>query len=247
MNQLSSGKNSGILLLTALVAALLFAIYYYLVLPKQEEVASAQSSVNALQTEIADIQEQSTDLEVDDNQETTNLFALQKKVPQNREVNELLLNIEEIEFVSDTRILSVEFNNYDSLVAESELQDPNYVEPVEEGEEPAEAPVETETETAIDNETEEATEETAAPPVSSIARETLPAQLKMITFSISVESPNAENIEIFLKELETLERVMRIDTLDYYLPGEENEFSQELSETVTATIQVTTFYYEGEQ
>lgn len=174
MNQLSGGKNSSLLLLTALVAALLFAIYYYIVLPKQDEVSSMQSSVSSLQTEVASLQEQIALVQDEQNQTASNTFELRKKVPQDRAMIELLLNIEEIEFVSESRIVSLDFNNYDSLVADSTLQDPNQVEPVE-GEGTAEATevVNGEVPTA---EATETTEEATTPPVSTIAREALPAR-----------------------------------------------------------------------
>ena len=65
-----------------------------------------------------------------------------------------------------------------------------------------------------------------------------------MTFEVGVESPNAENLQQFMKEIEQLERVMHIDTIEYALPGEENTFATDASDIVTATIQVTTFYYE---
>lgn len=241
MNQLSGGKNSGVLLILALVLALLFAVYYYVVLPKTDEVSAMESSVSTLQSEVSTLQESIALVKDEQNQTSVNTFALRKKVPQDRDMMDLLLNIEEVEFVADSRIVSINFNNYDTLVAESALQDPNQVEAVE-GEQPAEQSSEEATEQA-EGEATDVSEQ--APPVSSIARETLPAALKMVTFSIDVESPNAAQLEVFIKELETLERIMRVDTIQYSLPGEENEFAEDRSDIVNATIQVTTFYYEG--
>ena len=241
MNQLSGGKNSGVLLILALVMALLFAVYYYVVLPKTDEVSAMESSVSTLQSEVSTLQESIALVKDEQSQTPENTFVLRKKVPQDRDMMELLLNIEEVEFVADSRIVSINFNNYDTPVAESALQDPNQVEAVE-GEQPAEQSSEEATAQA-EGEATDVSEQ--APPVSSIVRETLPAALKMVTFSIDVESPNATQLEVFIKELEALERIMRVDTIQYSLPGEENEFADDRSDIVNATIQVTTFYYEG--
>lgn len=243
MNQLSGGKNSGVLLVLALVMAFLFAVYYYVVLPKTNEVSAIKSSVSSVQLQGSTLQDSIALVNDEQSQTPVNIFELRKKVPQNRDMTDLLLNIEEVELVSDSRILSINFNNYDTLVAESALQDPNQVETVE-GEQSAEQPAVQATDVQAQGEATGENEQ--APPVSSIARETLPAALKMVTFSIDVESPNAAKLEVFIKELETLERIMRVDTIQYSLPGEENEFAEDRSDVVNATVQVTTFYYEGD-
>ncbi|MEG0472507.1 MAG: potassium transporter [Solibacillus sp.] len=236
MNQLSGGKNSGLLLVSALVLALLFAVYYYVVQPKKEEVSNAESAVNQLQTDVSALKEDIALIEENRSKETVNLFALRQKVPQQRAMKELLLSIEEIEFVAQTRILSLEFNNYDSLVVESTLEDPNKPEETEAGQ------TDGATEQAVSSE-EESTESVL--PVSSITRETLPAELKMITFNVEVAALDQTQIEQFLKEIESLERVMRVDAIHYALPGEEAALAEDQLDIVTADIQVTTFYYEG--
>ena len=256
MKKLSGSGASTAILLTALFAALIFAVYYYLVAPKKEEVEMAQNSVNALNTEIQSLQQNIAVLQQEQSAETADVYELRKKVPANRAMRELILKIEELGFVTTTRISSINFNNYDSLVLESALQDPNQP-PAEEI--TAETTT-TETETSPDGEvqTTETTETTETPaegeaienqppPVSTIARETLPAELKMITFNLSLEAADKSSIEAYIKELETIERIMRIDNISYALPGEQDLLGEDVENTISATVQVTTFYYEGEE
>lgn len=244
--KLSSSKNSGPILIVVLVAVLLFAVYYYVVLPKQDEADMMESSVNSLNSEISTLNEQITSIQEEQSRESSNEFALRKKMPDNREIDELLLNIEEIEYVSGSRIQSISFNNYDSLVSASSLTDPNAVPTDEENPEgQTEASEETATDTTTETEdTTETEEQVPTTPVSTIAVESLPANLKLVTFEVTVESPNYEKLQQFIKEIERLERVMHIDTIEYALPGEENTFAEDASDIVSATIQVTTFYYE---
>lgn len=233
----SGSKNSVVLLLTALVLALLFAVYYYLVLPKKDDVDSMTSSVHSLQSEISLIEEQIEVAEAEKNASSVDLFEMRKKVPKSLEMDKLLLSIEQSEYISDSRIVTVEFNNYDSLVAESELKDPN-------------APTEEELAKQQDNEstTESEGEESEEELVSSIATETLPPELKLVTFEIEVETRKYENLVKFIKEIENIERVMHIDIIEFELPGEEQEYDIDADETIIlATVQVTTFYYEGEE
>lgn len=81
-------------------------------------------------------------------------------------------------------------------------------------------------------------------PVSTIAVETLPPSLKLVTFEVEVASPEYEKLQQFIKEIEKIERVMHIDRISYSLEGEEKVFDAAATDTVTAMVQVTTFYYE---
>lgn len=235
MNSISSSKNGTLLIVIALAMALLFAMYYYVVKPKQDEEQMIRSEINSLHTEIAAIEETIATNQSEQSQTNVNEFALRKKVPDNREIDELILSIEEMQYVTDSRIQSIDFNNYDALVSSSGLQDPLSTPESEEG-------VATEsTESTDQTEDTEASEQL---PVSTIAVETLPPSLKLVTFNINVAAPNDVNLLQFIEEIEKKERVMRIDIIDFALPGEEDKFTEEASEIVTADIQVTTFYYE---
>ncbi|QBK25740.1 potassium transporter [Ureibacillus thermophilus] len=231
MMKLTSGKNSSTLLLIALVAALLFALYYYILLPKKEEAASLESSILSTRSEIESIQQQIEELNASKNAEHATLFELRKKVPATRNLDDIVLKIEETQYVTGTKILSIHFNNYDELVSSSQLESPNV--PTEEGENGEDATTEAED-----------SEET---PVSPIAKENLPSELKLITFEVRVESPDFNHLVNFIKEIEKIKRIMHIDAINFSLPGEESEFDEDSEDSITATVKVTTFYYEGEE
>ncbi|MDN4495518.1 potassium transporter [Ureibacillus aquaedulcis] len=242
--KLSGNKNSSLLLLVALIAALLFAIYYYIVLPKQDNVETLKGSVTSLQTEITSLEGQIATMKEESTTQVSNVFEIRQKLPQSREIDQLLLNLEEIEFVSETRITSIGFNSYDALVSESAIV------PVPEEEATTET-VEDQSSGAEVAGTKEIVEgeeagDTVETPVSEIAAQTLPPELKLITFNLEIEAPEDRNIQQFIEEIENLERIMHIDTLSYTLPGEEDEFDEGATEVINASIQVTTFYYEGE-
>src|SRR5690606_5107880 len=236
MNSISSSKNGTLLIVIALAMALLFAMYYYVVKPKQDEEQMIRSEINSLHTEIAAIEETIAANQSQQSQTNGNEFALRKKLPDNREMEELIVSIEEMQYVTDSRIQSIDFNNYDALVSSSGLQDPLSAPETEEGD------LSDFTQSAIDQ--TEGTEVSEELPVSTIAVETLPPSLKLVTFNINVAAPNDVNLLQFIEEIEKKERVMRIDIIDFALPDEEDKFTEDASEIVTADIQVTTFYYE---
>ncbi|BDH61285.1 hypothetical protein MTP04_14150 [Lysinibacillus sp. PLM2] len=246
--KISSGKNTQTILLIALIAALIFAVYYYVVLPKQSEADALNRSVNDLKHQISTLQSSIAQIETDRAKNTPNIYGLRKKVPETREVDELLLNIEEIEYVTNSFVSSIAFNNYDSPAADAGIGIT-----VPEGEQ---APEDGTVDPNVNNPTATNTENTGTPntegePVDETAPEnsslagTLPPELKLISFSLQVESPDYARLLRFIDEIENLERIMHVDSISFSLPGEEVEFMEEEPESVSASIQVTTFYYEG--
>lgn len=232
--KLSSSKNSAVILLSVLVVVLLFAIYYYVVLPKKNEVESLETSVGSIKSEISTLKSEIAQIEEEQEKGSSKLYSLRKKVPEDRDIDQLILNIEEIEYVTGSRILSIEFNNYDQSVADSNISPTN-----------DENTSENTSEQTTNEEGTETEGQTEEQPISSIANLQLPPALKLVTFSIELEAPSHKKLREFIGEVEKLERVMHVDTIEYEVPGEEQEFEENPKESVEATIQITTFFYTG--
>lgn len=229
MNKLKSGGDSTILLLTAVVAALIFAFYYYLIVPKQDIVEDKTSTVEQLKQEVANIEEQLAKLNEEQGAPVSNFLEMRKKVPETRAIEQVILDMAEIEEVTGTRVETLNFNNYDTPVAESEATEPNMLEDAE----------------AVVNGEEAESEEGL--PVSTITKGNLPADLKLVTFNLDVAALNFEALEGFLKEIEKLGRVMKTDTVSFELPGEQDRLEADADLTLKVAVQITTFYYEGEK
>lgn len=228
MNELVSNKQTGYLLLVALVAVLLGALYFFLINPLKEEKESKEVIISNVRNEIDLLSTQLSTSVV----EEENTFLLEKKVPLTRELDRLVQSIEKVELISEARIESIDFNNYDEIVADSSLA-------TTETEVPSNEPVITEEE-LLDGELAPDT------PVSPVANTTLPPQLKLITFKITVWAKDYDHLSTFIKEIESLERIYRIDEIEFSLAGEEELYDRDTQEAVSATIQVTTFYYGDE-
>lgn len=234
MNDLVSNKRTGYLLLLALVVVILGAIYYFVIYPLSEEKNSKEVTVSNVRSEVAVLQEQLT-TPVAEEEPEEHTFALKKKVPLTRDLDKLIRSIEEIELISESKIMSVNFNNYDEVVSESAL-----------------VPTQTEEETNTENtETSDITEVTdttteTETPVSPVANIVLPPQLKLITFNLSVLTKDYDHLKQFMEELEKAERIVRVDQLSFSLPGEEQYYKVDSVDSISVEIQVTTFFYDGE-
>lgn len=240
---MTSSKNSTILILTAFIAAILFALYYYIVTPKLEEVDAKESLISSLQQEMSTIQKQITLIEENGKSASTSNLTLRKKVPQTRAVDEVIRNIEEIEAVTGTRIEAMDFNNYDSLVLDSTITDPNLANSEEQAD-TQQSGNEAEKQSAENDESAEVKDKI---PLATLNKDSLPKELKLVTFTIDVVALDNNAMVEFIKEIEKIDRVMKIDAIDFTLTGEEEKFQEDADTTLQSTIQVTTFYYEGQQ
>ncbi|MNH36832.1 hypothetical protein D3C79_976660 [compost metagenome] len=124
---------------------------------------------------------------------------------------------------------SLTFNNYDEPVANANVDQTNTV---------------AEAEAKVNEENQENTE---TPPVSTIAQENIPPELKLVTFTFDIGALTFDSMVTFLKEVEKLERVMKIDTINLTIPGEQEKLDKEADTIIKATVQITTFYYEGQE
>lgn len=248
---LSSSKNTQILLLVALVAALLFAIYYYLVLPKQSEQDVLRRSIETLTSEISTIQASIDQIEEKESQHTPNVYTLEKKVPRSQNIDELLLNIEEIQYVSNSYVTSISFSGGGMSVADAGIgigiHTEEAIDPNQNATTDPNATTPNPNTTNNQNTDIQGTEgQTAGEVVDSTFTIDLPTELKMLSFNLELTSPDYNHLLQFINELESLERIMHIDSISYSLPGEQAVIDEDISSTVQASIQVTTFYYEGE-
>ena len=109
-------------LLVILIGVLVFAIfgglYYYLLYPKVETKASVTQAIEGLTVETRQLQQEIGVLSAVE-EETVNVLELRNKLPKDRALHTLLLSLQEVELLSEAKITSVSFNDYDALVSES--------------------------------------------------------------------------------------------------------------------------------
>lgn len=222
--------------------ALMFALYYYIVLPKVDERATVQSQVDTLNSEIATMTTEIQAIEKkNEEMKAPNIFMLQKKVPQQLDLEEIVRDIEEVEAVTGTRIVSVEFEQQDGDKSDKEGTE-DFIETQEKVAEAAAVAQESNPLTTgeVGGATTETTESTA--PV--FLKDELPSGLNYISFSITVITPDYKKLQEFIDEFEKMERIFKVDAISFELPGEAELLQTESASSIQSDIQLTTFYYE---
>lgn len=230
-------ENRTTVVLLGIVAFLLLGVlYYYVIYPKSETRARTENSVEQLKGEITALENRVDVLGVTD--EVEDDYELRKKLPKSRELDSLLHSIHGIELVSDAEIVSINFNHYDEEVWQSTNLTPA------QREEEVIAEEETAEEVEVDEAGQMEEEEEEEEPVTEIDLDRLPKQLKLLSLELDVAVPDEEHVLTFLQEIEVLERVVRIDRVEFLQPGEEQLTEQNPDERVFVTVQLTTFYAE---
>ena len=221
-------------LLVILIGVLVFAIfgglYYYLLYPKIETKASVTQAIEGLTVETRQLQQEIGVLSAVE-EETANVLELRNKLPKDRALHTLLLSLQEVELLSESKITSVSFNDYDALVSESII-----IPAPEEEDDQAET-------SEVDEEKDEVEREK---PQTRIDIETLPDALKLLSLGMDVEVKDYEHLLTFLKGIESMERVIRIDHVSFNQIGEEGFAEGNVDESTIVTIELTTFYSEEE-
>ncbi|MEK5039101.1 hypothetical protein [Sporosarcina sp. FSL K6-3457] len=231
MKQSVNESKSLAILLGVVVVLLLGAFYYYFVYPKMETKKQTEQAISQLQTDIMTLEQHVAVLSVVDTEDADD-FELRKKLPTQRQLDNLLRSIHEVEVMSESKILKMTFNNYDEEVAQAQN-------------------LKSEEETATATESTEATPAEEAgeeeKPVTPINVEALPKELKLMSLELEMQMLDEAHLMLFLQELEAIERIVRIDGVDISnppAPGELELTDVKPYKQIFVKVQLTTFYAE---
>lgn len=225
MNNIFQEKRNTFLLLIGLLFILLMVIYLAFLRPLSGELKMKESSLIDLQGNIASLEKEVSLLAEDETEIEIEQISLQKRIPLTKELENLVLTLQEIELVSLSRIESIEFH-YDSSLPTSDFLSES--ESDDEDEEIA---------------NEEATGDTETIPAIDLSEK--PESLQIITVRMDVLSPTYEDFLHFITEIEQQERIMSVSRLYFEKPTEEELIiAEEPDETMTYSVEIITFYYD---
>lgn len=231
MNNFFEGNRRISVILLSLFFLLLLVVYFLFFRPLTEEREEAEWQAAQLAEEVENLQKQAD--EADEAVAKTDIDDIEKKrlakkIPIEPGLQEFLLSLQEIELVSESKIIDYSFT-YDGNLPERQISE----EVEEEGEDDENLSIELE---EFSVEVEMGTEEEA------LAR-ALPKEVRLITVRLELYSPDYKQLQAFLQEIEKQERIMIISHLEFQKPGEFDLLELD-DESILTEIDVTTFYYE---
>ncbi|MBO1911591.1 hypothetical protein J4G37_43225, partial [Microvirga sp. 3-52] len=130
------------------------------------------------------------------------------------------------------------FNNYDAEVSQT-ITTPEIEESTEDVDETESADEEKDVETE-----DEESDVELVKPITPIDISLLPEELKLISLSIELQVLDYDHLLKFLQEIEGIDRVVRIDEVDFYQPGELELAQKDPDKRLDVTVQLTTFFSE---
>jgi len=204
------------LLLIGITALVLFL----LVKPIETRIDTLESNI-AMQEKFIEVLNQKKSAETTPVVSST---EIQKKVPVIPLVEQLILQIQEAELVSNSSISNMTFSESDfSPVVEENQQDTNE-----------------------ENETNEAEdtndEENDADEQENTDNQPLIEGLKQVTVSLTVQSPGYFELERFLSMIENQTRITKVDSLNFTGKQEITTVTQDLEEPLIYAVTISSFY-----
>jgi len=216
---LQLSKKELILLLCSLLLIIsVFVGGYFLFLkPKQQEISSKQSQLATEEQLLAAIQTRSGGT----NQPSAESVAeLQKKVPVKQQLEQLILDLNKAEVLSNSLITSMNFSEGE-VVLNPEDNQPEEQEGIDETQQ---------TESQGAEESEQQVESTP-----------LPEGVKKLNINLNVASPNYYDLMEFLETVESLNRLVVIESVSFAGNAELTNVEQE-NQDLTYSLTLAAFY-----
>jgi type IV pilus assembly protein PilO len=224
-----SKRDTIILAAVALVVVLVIVYAQFLKLsPLKSDLEIKQQSLENEQKLLEVLTQRKTDKT---NQVVEGTRELQKVLPVFPLQEQLILDLEKAEAVSNSQILSMGFSK-DAEVAMETSQ------PTAEGESAQETPTGQADQNAANQ--PETTQDAAATGDQAAQQPTGPT-LKKLTVQLSVESPSYVELEKFVETLEALKRIVVVEAINYS-GGQEVTTAEQQAQKLTYSLTISAFY-----
>ncbi|MEC1696830.1 LysM peptidoglycan-binding domain-containing protein [Schinkia azotoformans] len=216
-----------------LIVALIAGEYFLFLKPLKNEVKTVKTQ---LETEEKLYEAMAQRVADSTNEVLEQTSTLQKKLPVQPFLEQFLLDLEKAEVISNSLITNMSFSDGELSIDEATQQNLTVEEQIN-----ADTDVNYEVngkEVFSGNEAQQGENQTENQP----AIPTVPEGMKRITVNLTVKSDNYFDMLKFLKVIENLERITKIDSLSL-AGGEEVKSVDDKVEGLTYTLVLSTFYY----
>ncbi|MCM3765447.1 hypothetical protein [Neobacillus niacini] len=228
-----SKRDNLILAAVALVVILVIVYAQFIKLsPLKTDLKTKQQSLKMEQKLLEAVTQKKVD---NTNQVVEGTRELQKVLPILPLQEQLILDLEKAEAVSNSQILSMSFSKDGELAMETS-------QPAAEGEAPQQNPIGQADPNAA-SQTPAAAEGAPDQKTADSAHAQQPASpsLKKLTVQLSVESPSYVELEKFVQTLESLKRIVVVEAINYS-GGQEATTADQLAEKLTYSLTISAFY-----
>lgn len=239
MNEYFEENKRSLIILGIMLFLLAAVIYFVLLRPLLNDYHREKVRVNGLKNEIELLEAQIENLKDSSDEVDLEQLILENKVPSERELDEYILALQQLELHTESRIETIQFA-YDSSF-DVQTDGTASEEPEAEQEAATDEELEGESAESQDREGVEADAEVSVDP--ELLNEK-PEQLQVLTVRIEGLSPNFDQFIDLLEIIESHERISIVTSLHFTKPTEEEMyFTDDPSELIPFEAELTTFYF----
>lgn len=237
MNEYYEENKRSLILLAVMLFILALVLYFILLRPLLADYKSEEKKITDLENEIQLLEAQINNLKESSDDVDLEQLILENKVPSERELDEYILALQQLELYTESRIDSIDFT-YDSSFQI------DVVEEVEDQSEVTEEPGDDADTEGEETETESEETETTQPTIDPALLNDKPEQLQVMTVRVSAVSPDFDQLIELLKIIENNERISIVTSLNFTKPTEMDlYFADDPSSIIPFEAELTTFYY----
>lgn len=233
-----SRKTVIFLTLIVLLSFLGFALtYWFYFLPQQDRIAALKQSISEEEQLISKLEQSHG---TGDGEILTRTTALQERLPVAPLIDQFILDLEEVEILSGSTITSFSFTDEGTA---NEGTSSNTVQGTSEsGQDNGQQDQNTGNQDQNSSQNNENSQTTANAGATEAVQ--LPEGIKRITVSMTVEAPSYKELQAFIKGIEDLPRITKIDALTFTGYKEVRELTTDpLEDKLVYNVTVSTFYF----
>ncbi|MBO1003381.1 hypothetical protein ACFSKI_22215 [Pseudogracilibacillus auburnensis] len=225
MNEYLQINKRPLFILAGLLFIFAIVLYFIFLRPLLVDLTTKEEAVQSIEKEIQQLKQTIKNKEDEIIETEVEQLISEKKIPLERELDEYILGLQQLEVRTNSKIDKIEF-----------IYDSNINEEVEDMEDQI-----TELESNLLEGIEEQKERITIDP--TILKE-MPENLQIMTVKVTAASPDFEELIHLIKAIEKQERISIVSKLEFFKPAEfEAYFLDELEEMILFEVELTTFYY----
>lgn len=240
MNEYFEANKRSLILLASMLFILALVLYLMLLRPlladykaEQQKLVSLTNDIELLEAEIDALQDAPEEIDVAQ-------LMLENKIPKERELDEYILTLQQLELYTNSKIEAVHFA-YDSNLP---IQEDVSVTTLDDEVEAELSPEETDDEDEAVDESTESEEEAVEPTADPAILNEKPEELHVMTVRVVATSPDFDEFVELLKRIEQNERINIVTSLRFTTPTEEDiYFSDNPIDDIPFEAELTTFYF----
>lgn len=236
MNEFYQENKPVLFIFAGFLIIIVVVLYFWQVQPQKADLAKTNQNIVNLEDEKVIVTTQINNYDTEEVDIDITELLLEKKIPRERNLDDYILALQGLEFVTSSKIESVAIT-YDSGSDHIVVEEVEEAEPTQNPDEEVVKGEETDTEEDLPVE---------QPVIDPVIVQEKPEPLEVMVVTITAASPNFEEFLHLIEAIENQDRISIVSNLNFASPTENDIYTSEFevdTKKIEFTASLTTFYY----